>query len=439
VTADGVRPPPLIGAKRGPALPLTEVKARQELVPAAHEFLALTALASSAAVPTHAESDGRKFPAPVLLTPTRTADAAQERLAPASARARRGRKFLVGTLSVLIVAGVFGLALPRVSSYGREWHTVTAMTWPGIVLVISATAGSLAATWVMIRAFLPGLRLHQAAAVSLSSSAVANTVPAGGTVALGLSWRMMTSWGIRTQDFVQYTLVSGLWNVFARLSLPVIALLALAVSGKSGGIPPAAAYSGAGALLVIAAAFRFLLRSNSCAALAGRVLQRTELLGCRLARRQPSQRMASGLLSFRGDTSAMLAERGIRITITTQLANVAFWFVLLACLRATGLTQAQVSWQASLAAFAVVRLVTVLPITPGGLGVVELGLTAPLIAGLGSGAAARVAAAVLLYRALTYLPSLPLGALAYVWWRHGSGPLPSRQDEHGEIAADEAA
>jgi uncharacterized protein (TIRG00374 family) len=144
-----------------------------------------------------------------------------------------------------------------------------------------------------------------------------------------------------------------------------------------------------------------------------------ELLGCRLARRQPSRRMASGLLSFRADTSAMLAERGIRITITTQLANVAFWFVLLACLRATGLTQAQVSWQASLAAFAVVRLLTVLPLTPGGLGVVELGLTAPLIAGLGSGAAARVAAAVLLYRALTYLPSLPLGALAYVWWRHG--------------------
>jgi uncharacterized protein (TIRG00374 family) len=130
--------------------------------------------------------------------------------------------------------------------------------------------------------------------------------------------------------------------------------------------------------------------------------------------------MASRLLNFRDGTSAMLAERGVRITITTLLANVAFWFVLLACLRASGLNQAQVSWQASLAAFAVVRLMTVLPLTPGGLGIVELGLTAPLIAGLDSAASARVAAAVLLYRALTYLPSLPLGALAYVWWRHGS-------------------
>jgi uncharacterized membrane protein YbhN (UPF0104 family) len=417
MTADGVYRPPLIGAKRASALPLTEVNG---LAHAAPGLLARTALARSPAIPTDAASDDKKPSAPLLLAPMRTADAGEGQLSRAPARRPGRRRVLLATLSVLIVAGVFGLAFPRISSYGQEWHTVTAMTWPGIVLVSGATAFSLVATWVMITAFLPRLRLHQAAAVSLSSSAVANTVPAGGTVALGLSWRMMTSWGVGTQDFVQYTLVSGLWNVFARLSLPVIALLALAVSGKSGGIPPAAAYSGAGALLVVAAALRFLLRSKNCARLAGRALQRGETLGCRLVRRQPSRRMASGLLNFRDGTSAMLAERGIRITITTLLANIAFWFVLLACLRATGLNQAQVSWQASLAAFAVVRLMTVLPLTPGGLGIVELGLTAPLIAGLDSAASARVAAAVLLYRALTYLPSLPLGALAYVWWRHGS-------------------
>lgn len=387
MTAEGVHRPPLISAKCAPALPSTEVNSRVH--------------ASRGPVP------------------------------PASARARGRRRFLVGALSVLIVASVFGFALPRISSYGQEWHAVTGMTWPGIVLVTTATVGSLAATWVMIRAFLPGLRLHQAAAVSLSSSAVANTVPAGGTVALGLSWRMMTSWGVGTQEFVQYTLVSGLWNVFARLSLPVIGLLALAVSGKAGGIPPAVAYSGACALLVIAAALRFLLRSNRCATLAGRVLQRLETFACRLARRQPSQRAASGLLAFRAGTSTMLTERGIRITITTLLANIAFWFVLLACLRASGLTQAQVPWQASLAAFAVVRVMTVLPLTPGGLGIVELGLTAPLIAGLGSEASARVAGAVLLYRALTYLPSLPLGALAYVWWRHRSWAASTGQARDG--------
>lgn len=344
--------------------------------------------------------------------------------APPTPRRRRG--FLAGTLSLLIVGGVFGLTFPRISSYAQQWHTITALTWPGLLLVSAAAAGSLAATWVMIQAFLPQLRFHQAAAVNLGSSAVANTVPAGGAVALGLTWRMLASWGIGTQDFVRYTLVSGLWNVFARLGLPVIALLALAMSGRPGEIPAAAAYIGAGALLLVAIGFRVLLHSERAALLAGQFLQRAERLGCRLARRRPSQRLADGVLKFRADTSALLAERGIRITVTTMLASIAPWLVLLACLRASGLTQAQVSWQASLAVFAMVRLVTVLPITPGGLGIVELGLTVPLAAGLGGQEAARVAAAVLLFRAVTYLPSIPLGAVAYLWWRHPTrDPRPS--------------
>jgi uncharacterized protein (TIRG00374 family) len=345
------------------------------------------------------------------------------RAQPSASRTRR--RILAGSLALLIVAGVFGLAFPRISAYGQQWHAIAALTWPGMLLVTAAAAGSLAATWVMTQAYLPRLRFRQAAAVNLGSSAVANIVPAGGAVALGLTWRMLASWGIGTQDFVRYTLVSGLWNVFARLGLPVIALLAISMTGKPGGIPVVVAYCGAGALLVAAAAFGILLRSQRFALLAGQFLQRAETLGCLLARRRPSQQMTDRLLGFLADTSALLAERGIRITVTTMLANIAPWLVLLACLRASGLTQGQVSWQASLAAFAIVRLVTVLPITPGGLGIVELGLTAPLAAGLGGAQSARVAAAVLLFRAVTYLPSVPLGALAFLWWRHPTRHRPA--------------
>ena len=328
------------------------------------------------------------------------------------------RRTLAGTLTVLIVAGVFGLAFPRIASYSQQWHAIAALSLPGILLVAVAAAGSLAATWLMIRAYLPRLRFHQAAAVNLGSSAVANTVPAGGAIALGLTWRMLASWGVGTKEFVRYTLVSGVWNVFARLGLPVIALLAVAVSGRSGAVPPVAAYGGAGVLLLAVLGFRALLRNQRFALLTGQILQKLVTVGCRLARRPPSQRVADGVLAFRADTATLLAERGVRITAATGLASISSWLVLLACLRASGLTQEQVPWQASLAAFAVVQLLTVLPVTPGGLGIVELGLIAPLASGLGSGPAARVAAAVLLFRAVTYLPSLPLGTVAYLCWRH---------------------
>jgi uncharacterized membrane protein YbhN (UPF0104 family) len=55
------------------------------------------------------------------------------------------------------------------------------------------------------------------------------------------------------------------------------------------------------------------------------------------------------------------------------------------------------------------------PITPGGLGVVELGLTTALV-GFG-GDQVEVVAAVLVYRVATVLPTLAVGLLAGVTWK----------------------
>ncbi len=59
-----------------------------------------------------------------------------------------------------------------------------------------------------------------------------------------------------------------------------------------------------------------------------------------------------------------------------------------------------------------------LPITPGGAGITELGLVGILAAGADHAVAGQVTAAVLLYRAVTYLVPIPAGALACVAWRY---------------------
>jgi uncharacterized protein (TIRG00374 family) len=91
------------------------------------------------------------------------------------------------------------------------------------------------------------------------------------------------------------------------------------------------------------------------------------------------------------------------------------FLVLLLALRHVGVSQRQVGWIEALAGFAFVRLLSAFPITPGGLGVVELGLAAVLV--VAGGDKAQVVAAVLVFRALTFLLPLPLGALTYWWWR----------------------
>jgi putative heme transporter len=348
------------------------------------------------------------------------------------ARARRGRAILRTAVSAALIAAAFGFALPRVASYRSVWASLHAMTWPHAVLMAIAAAASMSSYWIAIRAVLPALRLRQAAVVSLGSNAVANTMPAGGALAMGVSWAMMSSWGLSTADYVLYTLVSGVWNVFALLGLPVLALLVMTTVGRPDAGLIAAAAVGLVLLAAMATGLGLLLRSQDFALRVGRVLQRPVAFAARLARRPPPASAAGSLSSFRHRAGALLAARGWRITVATVASNLALWLVLLACLRGLGLSQAQVSWQASLGAFAFIRLLTALPITPGGLGITELGLVGILAVGAGHAVSAQVTAAVLLYRAVTYLPSIPLGAVACLVWRHAPALVAARPDPVAE-------
>jgi uncharacterized membrane protein YbhN (UPF0104 family) len=330
---------------------------------------------------------------------------------------RRGRKILRTAASAILIAATFGFAIPRIASYRSVWASIHMMTWPHILLVAVAAAASMASYWVTICAVLPRLKLRQAATVNLGSNAVANTLPAGGALAMGVSWAMLSSWGLSTADFVLYTLVTGIWNVFTLLGLPVLALLIMATATRPDAVLITAAATGLAVLVAMVTGLGLLLHSQAFALRAGRALQRLLTVAGRLARRPAPAHVAGSLSSFRDRAGALLAARGWRITAATVASYLALWLVLLACLRGMGLSQAQMPWQTSLAAFAFIRLLTALPITPGGLGVTELGLVGILVTSTGSAASVQVTAAVLLYRAVTYLPPIPLGALACLTWR----------------------
>jgi uncharacterized protein (TIRG00374 family) len=79
--------------------------------------------------------------------------------------------------------------------------------------------------------------------------------------------------------------------------------------------------------------------------------------------------------------------------------------------------------------FAFARLATAIPFTPGGAGVVEAVLIGGLVAA--GGDRSKVVAAVLVFRALTWLLPVPIGIVAYLRWRRRSwsapapGPVPA--------------
>jgi putative heme transporter len=80
-----------------------------------------------------------------------------------------------------------------------------------------------------------------------------------------------------------------------------------------------------------------------------------------------------------------------------------------------GVSAGDVTAVEAFAAWSLARLLGSIPITPGGLGVVELGLTTALV-GFG-GNQVDVVAAVLVFRFLTVVPTLLIGLVAGLTWK----------------------
>ena len=114
---------------------------------------------------------------------------------------------------------------------------------------------------------------------------------------------------------------------------------------------------------------------------------------------------------FRVEAVGLLSRRWHVLTLATFAGSLTVFAVLLVSLRAlAGLRRRGHGACEAFAAWSLARLLGSIPITPGGIGVVELSLTATLI-GFG-GDNAGVVAAVLVFRFLTMVPTLVLGLLA---------------------------
>jgi putative heme transporter len=164
------------------------------------------------------------------------------------------------------------------------------------------------------------------------------------------------------------------------------------------------------------AGFAFGLSSERRAARLGGALAGAAERLRHLFRRQPGRpNWERGAVAFRAQAITLLRRRWHWLTVTTLTSHLSLFLVLLLALRHVGVSEAEVSWVEALAAFALVRLLSAFPITPGGLGVVELGLAAALV--LAGGEEAQVVAAVLVFRILTFVLPIPIGAFTWWLWR----------------------
>jgi putative heme transporter len=318
-------------------------------------------------------------------------------------------------LSIALVAAVFFWFLPQFTSLSAVWSSVRAMSWLELTILGLAALWNLATYQFVMITTMPGLSLRQATVSTQSTTAVSNTVIGGAAIALGLTYAMNSSWGFSRSRTSVSLLVSGLWNNFAKLGLPIVALVLLAFSSTPSAGRVLAGVAGIVGLSTVVVLLGALLRSGAAAERIGTAAGRAASALLKVVGRPAVHGWDRAVTKFRDRTVLLLRARWHWISLATVVSHLSLFAVLLLALRFVGVGPEEVSLAEALAVFAFARLLTAIPFTPGGLGVVELALITGLAAA--GGPRALVAAAVLVYRALTYVLPIPIGIGTYVFWR----------------------
>jgi putative heme transporter len=322
---------------------------------------------------------------------------------------------LVAGLGIAVVIATFAFVLPRIADYRDVWGVVQDLSWRDIGLLSGAALLNLvtfAPPWMVA---LPGLRFRQAFVVTQASTASTYIAPGGVAVGMALSFAMLRAWGFAGPEVGLAVALTGVWNQLAMLAFPSIALGLLALTGDAHAALDSIAALGFALFVIVVAGFVAGLSSPRLARWIGNLVARVGSWGLRLIRKKPVTWDGEAFVRFRDRTSSLLKRRWHVLTVATLAGHLTVYLVLLASLRALGVPAEDVSAVEAFAAWSLVRLLGSIPITPGGLGVVELGLTTALV-GFG-GDQVEIVAAVLVYRVVTVLPTLLIGLLAGVTWR----------------------
>jgi putative heme transporter len=328
------------------------------------------------------------------------------------------RRLVGPALSIALIVAVFAWFLPQFTSLSDVWASVRAMSVGEVALLAVAAVWNLATYQFVMTATTPGMNLRQATVSTQTTTAVSNTVIGGAAISIGLTYAMNSSWGFSRSRTSVSLLVSGIWNNFAKLGMPVLALSLLALTSPPTAGRVISGLAGVAGLVVCVVLLGLLLRSRETAAKLGIGAGRVASALLRPFHRPPVEGWDRATTKFRDRTVLLLHARWLWITLTTLVSHLSLFLVLLLALRFVGVSEDQVGWIEVLAVFAFARLLTAIPFTPGGLGVIELALITGLAAAGGDRAA--VAAGVLIFRALTYVLPIPLGLLTYVYWRRNT-------------------
>jgi uncharacterized protein (TIRG00374 family) len=327
---------------------------------------------------------------------------------------QRPRSSLKRTLFWLAVTGVsLYLVAPSVLEVLRSWRRVRDLAPAWLLAMAGLQAATLVCLWVLQRLALHVRGWYAVASSQLAGNALSKVAPGGGAIGAALQYRMLVQAGLSRGPVVAGLTAASLLVFAVVLALPVLAVPALARGSVDRSLVEAVAI-GLAIFVVLFGVGVLLLAFDRPLRWVGRTIQR---LRNRLRRgAEPLTGLPKRLVRERDRILGTLGASWKRALAAT-IGRWAFdYLTLLAALAAVG---SHPRPALVLLAFCAAQILAQIPVTPGGLGFVEAGLTATLsLAGVAAGDAVLATFA---YRLFSYWLMLPLGLVGVALHRRRYG------------------
>jgi uncharacterized protein (TIRG00374 family) len=318
------------------------------------------------------------------------------------------RRRLVRTVFWLAVTGVsLYLVAPSLLEILGSWEDLDQLSPAWLALMAALQVCTLACLWALQFLAMRGPSWPAVITSQLAGGALARIAPGGGAVGAALQYKMLVQAGLPGPRAVAGLTACNLLTFAAVLAMPVLAVPGILRGGVSRDLLEATAI-GVAVFVALFGVCAVLIVADGVLRWAGRVIQNVRN---RLRRRaEPLRRLPDRLLRERDRIVDTLGPRWKRALAATSGRWAFDYATLLVALAAVG---SQPRPSLVLLAFCAAQLLAQIPVTPGGLGFVEAGLTATLtLAGVSGGAAVL---ATFTYRLFSYWLPLPLGLAAFGW------------------------
>jgi hypothetical protein len=313
-----------------------------------------------------------------------------------------------------VAIGLTGLALyvvlPSLTRTVAAWPRLSNLDPIWLIGSFLAEAASFACTFALQRLVLRTKLRFAVVTAGLTGNAVSGVLPAGDAAGAAVQFRMLATAGIATDNAVGGMTAASLLGIGGLLALPLFTLPAmLGGAPVSPGLVHTALLGLAGFALFMVGGVAVMVTDRPLA-LAARIGQR--VWNSLPRRRTKVTGLDRRLLRQRDDIRTTLAHDWPRAVALTA-GRLGFDYGCLLCaLRATG---SRPHPSLVLLAYAATGIVALVPITPGGLGIVEASLSGLLVlAGVPVGEAF---VATLAYRLASYWLPLLAGLLAHFLFR----------------------